>query len=176
MYIMRSDKKPNHTNSADTYFGSLIIGSSNLTHNGLEKNIEINAELKDNKSIEDALSLFERLWDKSVELSEDDFEKYFTPHLKPPLPTKENISPYQIYIKLLIEHFGTRIDFLSEEGIILPKEYQKLSYQIEAVNDGIEKLELHNGFFLSDVVGLGKTVVVAMLLKKIEHTLKKRYS
>jgi len=174
MYIMRSEGIQKHDKSGKSYLGSVIIGSSNLTHNGLEKNREINAELKDNKNIEDALTLFEDLWKESVELTENDFEKHFRPHLKPPLPTNKNITPYQLYIKLLIEHFGTRIDFLNDAGIIVPNEYKKLSYQIEAVNEGIEKLELHNGFFLSDVVGLGKTVVIAMLLKKIESTLSQK--
>jgi len=33
------------------------------------------------------------------------------------------------------------------------------------VSDGYSKLEKHNGFFLSDVVGLGKTVVAAQIAK-----------
>lgn len=44
--------------------------------------------------------------------------------------------------------------------------YKKLSYQIDAVNDGYAKMMKHNGFFLSDVVGLGKTVVSALIAKK----------
>ena len=47
----------------------------------------------------------------------------------------------------------------------LPKEYKKLSYQADAVTDGYSKLEKHNGFFLADVVGLGKTVVAAQIAK-----------
>ena len=47
----------------------------------------------------------------------------------------------------------------------MPKEYKKLTYQADAVSDGYAKLERHNGFFLSDVVGLGKTVVAAQITK-----------
>ena len=173
MYIMRSGALPNHRGDDITYVGSVIIGSSNLTHNGLEGNTEINAELNQERDIVDAVTVFEKLWADSVELTEDDFDTFITPNLKEP-PKDEGLTPYKLYIKLLIEHFGNRIDFIDSSSVFVPKEYKKLSYQVEAVNDGIAKLKEHNGFFLSDVVGLGKTVVVAMLIKKLKSTFKKR--
>ena len=169
MYIMRSESFENHKKDAMTYRGSVIIGSSNLTYNGLEGNTEINAELNQERDIIEAVNVFNKLWADSVELTEDDFDTFITPNLKEP-----NITPYQLYIKFLIEHFGNRIDFIDDKNIYVPQHFKKLSYQIEAVNDGLVKLREHNGFFLSDVVGLGKTVVVAMLLKKMESNLKKR--
>ena len=172
MYLMRDKGALNHSGEEIEYQGRVIIGSSNLTHNGLEANREINAELRDDKSLKDAVEVFETLWADSVELSEDDFDKFITPKLKKP-PTDE-LTPYKLYIKLLIEHFGKRIDFIDDKTIFVPKEYKKLSYQVEAVNDGISKLSEHNGFFLSDVVGLGKTVVVAMLIKKLTNRFQKR--
>jgi len=176
MYIMRSAEYPDYRGNGITYNGSLIIGSSNLTHNGLEGNTEINAELNQDRDIVDAVKVFENLWEESVELTEEDFDKHILPKLKKPVEEEVSkaITPYELYIKLLIEHFGSRIDFINDENIFVPKEYKKLSYQVEAVNDGVAKLQKHNGFFLSDVVGLGKTVVIAMLIKKLETTLKKR--
>ncbi len=173
MYIMRSEEKLNHSNSSKFYQGSLIIGSSNLTHNGLEANTEINAELKDSRDLLDAVRVFEKLWEASVELTEDDFTKYILPKLKEP-PLEEGLTPYKLYIKLLMEHFGKRLSFIDDRDVFVPNNYKKLSYQVEAVNDGIAKLQEHNGFFLSDVVGLGKTVVVAMLIKKLKSSFKKR--
>jgi len=176
MYIMRDKGVLDHTDKEIEYQGRVIIGSSNLTHNGLEANTEINAELKDDKSLKDAVKVFENLWKESVELSEEDFDKHILPKLKKP-PEEEvskAITPYELYIKLLIEHFGDRIDFINDIDIVVPKEYKKLSYQVEAVNDGMAKLQKHNGFFLSDVVGLGKTVVIAMLIKKLESSLRKK--
>ena len=169
MYIMRSGELPNYRGDGITFVGSVIIGSSNLTHNGLEGNTEINAELNQERDIVEAVKVFEKLWADSVELTEDDFDKFITPNLKEP-----TLTPHQLYIRLLIEHFGHRIDFIEDKNIFVPKHFKKLSYQVEAVNDGLAKLREHNGFFLSDVVGLGKTVVVAMLLKKMESNLKKR--
>jgi len=169
MYIMRSKPHPNHKEDCTTYRGSVIIGSSNLTHNGLEGNTEINAELTQERDIVEAVNVFEKLWTESVELTEDDFNTFITPNLKKP-----SITPYQLYIKLLMEHFGDRIDFIDDKNIYVPQHFKKLSYQVEAVNDGLAKLKKHNGFFLSDVVGLGKTVVIAMLIKKEEPNLKKK--
>jgi len=169
MYIMRSEELPNHRGDGTTFLGSVIIGSSNLTYNGLEKNTEINAELNQERDIIEAVKVFEKLWAKSVELTEEDFDKFIIPNLKEP-----SLTPYQLYIRLLIDYFGKRIDFINDRDIYLPKNFKKLSYQVEAVNDGLFKLRKHNGFFLSDVVGLGKTVVIAMLIKKVELDLKKR--
>lgn len=43
----------------------------------------------------------------------------------------------------------------------------RLAYQIDAVTEGLSKIKKHNGFFLADVVGLGKTVTTAMVVKKL---------
>ena len=43
-----------------------------------------------------------------------------------------------------------------------------LSYQKEAVSDAISKLEEYGGVFLSDVVGLGKTYISAMLAQQLD--------
>ncbi|MBS0570163.1 MAG: helicase, partial [Proteobacteria bacterium] len=48
----------------------------------------------------------------------------------------------------------------------LPEGFKRLTYQIDAVNSGYRLLEKHNGFFLADVVGLGKTIVAALIAKK----------
>ena len=69
-------------------------------------------------------------------------------------------------MKLLLEYFGKSIDFDPNSVSDLPKGYKKLSYQIDAVNDGYSKMMKYNGFFLSDVVGLGKTIVSALIAKK----------
>ncbi|MBC7474661.1 MAG: helicase, partial [Candidatus Sericytochromatia bacterium] len=69
-------------------------------------------------------------------------------------------------MKLLIEYFGKAIEYDPDTVTDLPQGYKKLAYQVDAVNDGFRKLQQHNGFFLSDVVGLGKTIVSIMIAKK----------
>ena len=170
LYILRDTKEP-----YEDSVGSVIIGSSNLTYNGLKGNFELNTQLNHSTQIDEATKIFNVLWEYSEELTLKDVEDKIIPKLKNyPQKKSDKLTPYQLYIKLLIEHFGKRIDFMDDSNIYVPKEYKKLSYQVEAVNYGIAKLTEHSGFFLSDVVGLGKTVVIAMLIKKLEDTFTKR--
>jgi hypothetical protein len=77
-----------------------------------------------------------------------------------------NISD-ELYLKFLIEHFEDRVDYDASVAEDLPKGYMKLAYQIDAVNEGLSKIKKHSGFFLSDVVGLGKTITSAMIVKRL---------
>ena len=52
----------------------------------------------------------------------------------------------------------------------MPTGFKRLSYQVDAVNQGYELLKKHNGFFLADVVGLGKTVVGTLIAKKFFYS------
>ena len=78
----------------------------------------------------------------------------------------EETSPFELYIKFLIEYFGKNIDYDPDTVGDLPQNFKKLCYQIDAVNEGFHMLLEHNGFILADVVGLGKTVVAAMIAKR----------
>lgn len=142
-------------------YGSVITGSSNLTEAGLEKNFEFNVELRYDDDIQFATETFEKLWEESVEIDLTHIEK-----IKKESYLNPNFTPYEIYIKFLLEYFGKSIDFDPNSISDLPKGYKKLSYQIDAVNDGYSKMMKYNGFFLSDVVGLGKTIVAALIAKR----------
>lgn len=155
IYIFREEEYHPHG------YGSVITGSSNLTEAGLEKNFEFNVELRYDDDIKYATETFERLWEESVEIDLSHVEK-----LKKDSYLSTDFTPYEIYLKFLLEYFGKSIDFDPNSVSDLPKGYMKLSYQVDAVNDGYAKMMKHNGFFLSDVVGLGKTIVSALIAKK----------
>lgn len=155
IYIFREEEKHDHG------YGMVITGSSNLTEAGLEKNFEFNVELRDNIDIEYALETFEELWQEGVEINSD-----FVGRIKNETFLNQNFTPFEVYMKLLIEYFGKSIDYDPDTVTDLPQGYKKLAYQVDAVNDGFRKLQQHNGFFLSDVVGLGKTIVSIMIAKK----------
>lgn len=142
-------------------YGSVITGSSNLTEAGLEKNFEFNVELRYDDDIQFATDTFERLWDEAVEIDTNHIDKIKTESYLNP-----DFTPYEVYLKFLLEYFGKSIDFDPNSVSDLPKGYKKLFYQVDAVNDGYAKMMKHNGFFLSDVVGLGKTIVSALIAKK----------
>jgi len=160
IYILREEPKPNHDGSFD-YRGSVITGSSNLSQNGLTANYEFNVELRDSDDIAFALNEFESLWSHAIEITDGEINT-----IKQESYLRE-VTPFELYLKFLIEHFGNRVDYDTGVADDLPKGFMKLAYQIDAVNEGLAKIKKHGGFFLSDVVGLGKTITTAMIVKKL---------
>lgn len=159
IYIFREQEKHDHG------YGSVITGSSNLTDNGLERNFEFNVELRDNTDIDFATDTFNRLWNESVEVG-----KEFVDKLKKETYLNDAFTPFEVYMKFLIEYFGRSIDFDPNSIQDLPQGFKKLSYQVDAVADGYSKMMKHHGFFLSDVVGLGKTIVATLIAKKFFYS------
>ncbi|NLE00122.1 MAG: helicase [Fibrobacter sp.] len=146
--------------------GAVITGSSNLTEAGLgssenNRNYEFNVLSHDFDDIQFATSEFEKLWNEGISvLPKDVFEVRDRSYLNP------NFTPFEIYIKFLIEYFGESIEYDPNAITDLPSGFKRLSYQIDAVNEGYRYLKKHNGFFLADVVGLGKTIIALLIAKK----------
>lgn len=155
IYIFKEKEKHDHG------YGSVITGSSNLTDAGLSRNFEFNVELRDNTDIEFASKTFEELWEESIPIEEEYIEK-----LQKETYLNDTYTPYEVYLKFLVEYFGKSIEFDPNSITDLPKGFKRLSYQIDAVNDGFAKMMKHDGFILADVVGLGKTVVATIIAKK----------
>ena len=154
VYIMRKDQ----TRVPDT-FGSVITGSSNFSEAGLVNNLEFNVELKDYADVKFALDKFEELWEKGTDIKEIYIEA-----IEQNTWMREDITPYQLYLKTLYEFFKEEINADKENfETLLPDGYMRLQYQIDAVTQARQKLEAYNGVFISDVVGLGKTYICAML-------------
>ena len=162
IYIFRPDGYNLHK------AGSVITGSSNLTDAGLgtgnNANYEFNVLLNDYNDIQFATDEFERLWQEGVEIlpqaATDSLKKT---HLA------DNITPYELYVKCLIEYFGAEIEFDPNSIKDLPGGFMRLSYQMDAVNEGWQMLKKHNGFFLADVVGLGKTVIAVLIARQFYY-------
>lgn len=155
IYIFREKVKHDHG------YGAVITGSSNLTDAGLSKNFEFNVELRDNSDIEFATETFEKLWEEAVAVADE-----YINRLKKETFLNDEFTPYEVYLKFLVEYFGKSIEFDPSSITDLPKDFKRLSYQVDAVNDGYSKMMQHNGFFLADVVGLGKTIVSTLIAKK----------
>ena len=154
VYIMRKDPEK----IPDT-FGSVITGSSNFSEAGLINNLEFNVELKDTPDVKFALDRFEALWEKGIDIREIYIEA-----VEQNTWMRDDITPYQLYLKTLYEYFKAEINTDKENfDKLLPEGYMRLQYQFEAVTQARQKLEAYNGVFISDVVGLGKTYICAML-------------
>ena len=168
-------------------FAKGIIGSSNFTQKGLEGNSELNylewdngkVSLKPNKYSHSKGHVF--WFDEKWNLSET-WNKYFLEEILRGSaveqkaeeenklevePEEAPLTPYELYIKLLNYKFGDIVD-LNQQQLIesyLPKRYNPLDYQIQAVKQCFAIMREHGGFMLADVVGLGKTIVGALVIK-----------
>lgn len=181
-----------------------IVGSSNFTQKGLEGNSELNfldtdsshvtAEPNQYSPFKGHYYWFNEKW----KLSED-WTKEFVVTLQNSAVGKEAkkqltnsdtvsidnnsytiLSPYETYIKFLIDQFDEVINFDGKitSNDYMPKDpdFKKLTYQQEAVNQGLAIMHRHHGFILADVVGLGKTFTALMVVKRhlLETGFKKR--
>ena len=144
--------------------GRVITGSSNFTQAGLVDNLEFNVELKNRSDYDFAKNKFEELWCNAVDVS----EKYVQT-IQDKTWLTQNITPYQLYLKFLYEYFKDELSQTDEVFIkYLPQEFKKLEYQEQAVLNAKKILLEYGGVFISDVVGLGKTYISAMLAGQLD--------
>lgn len=145
--------------------GYVITGSSNLTGNGLgvddRSNFEFNVGLSDYEDVAFAEKEFQVLWEEGEELLPADAYR-----LKDRTHIGTLYTPYELYLRLLIEYFGKNIDYDPDTVGDMPRGFKKLSYQVDAINEGYQMLLRHNGFMLADVVGLGKTIVATQIARR----------
>ena len=154
VYIMRKDPS-----KVPDMFGSVITGSSNFSEAGLLNNLEFNVELKDAPDVKFALDKFEELWKKG-----EDIRDLYIETVQNNTWMRDDITPYQLYLKTLYEFFKEEINLDKENfQTLLPEGYMRLQYQIDAVTQAKQKIDAYGGVFISDVVGLGKTYICAML-------------
>ena len=147
----------------DRDVGRVITGSSNFTQAGLIDNLEFNVELKNRSDYEFALEKFNELWKDAVDVK----DKYIDT-IKTRTWLNQNISPYELYLKFLYEYFKDELSLTDEVFIrYLPEDFKRYEYQEQAVLNAKKILEEYGGVFISDVVGLGKTYISAMLADQI---------
>lgn len=155
-----------------------ITGSSNLSGNGLgitqDKQYEFNVKLDRYDDVKFAKDEFEQLWNEAegCEITSEDIKVAIDRTY-----LKGDVPPYDLYIKMLMEYYADRVlETDSADPFDMPEGYTEYDYQMDAVIEGYQKLIRYDGFFLSDVVGLGKTIVATMIAKKFliengyEHT------
>lgn len=151
----------NHNEHTD---GWVIMGSSNISDSGLgikqPPQYELNIALKDYDDVKYCSDEFWTLWNEAIPLTTEDIVKYKNEtHIGEYQPT-----PYELYIKVLIDTFGDQVE--DDFSIQLPDNVMDLKYQKDAVIQGYQMLMRHNGLFLADVVGLGKTMIATMIAKR----------
>lgn len=156
-----------------------IVGSSNFTGKGLEGNAELNylegnatlvtAVAGKGSSFNGHLAWFRDKWAHSEPWSQQFLEKVVrpTPGGHRAHQATAPLTPAELYYKALIDKFGDILDENLSHTLAgyLPKDFTALDYQLDAVKQCRHILHEHGGFLLSDVVGLGKTIVAVLLAK-----------
>lgn len=161
-----------------------IVGSSNFTEKGLQGNAELNyLETDVTKVLSDTPipnhKTHKQWFDEKWAISEP-WTKVFLEQILRKAPITKRVlekqesekdkpfTPYELYIKLLQIIFGDVVDKDLGQQIesYLPSKIQRLEYQIEAVKRCISIMHEHGGFMLADVVGLGKTIIGALIIKR----------
>ena len=159
LYIMR-----NYEECAD--YGKVITGSSNFSANGLQNNLEFNVELKNAGDVKFASEKFEELWKDSIEVNQECIDT-----IQKDTWVKEDITPYEMYLKFIYEYFKEQINddqnFNFNNGYVI-QGFKPYQYQKDAVIQAKRILEQHNGVFISDVVGLGKTYMCSLLAVELD--------
>ena len=150
----------NHSEHTD---GWVIMGSSNISDSGLgttqSPRYELNVAMKDFDDVDYCHTEFKKLWEEAVPLTFDDIES-----IKKKTYLGYQPTPYEIYLKVLIDTFGDQVE--DDFSVQLPSGVMELKYQTDAVIQGFQMLMRHNGLFLADVVGLGKTMIATMIAKR----------
>lgn len=164
-------------------FAHGIIGSSNFTQKGLEENAELNYLETENSVViapdsiysnsKSHLTWFKEKWDESEPWT-GEFIKILTgPNNTPNQPDADiaPITPYEVYVRLLQDCFGTDDDMDKTLFDYLDRTpYTRQPYQLDAVKQCYSIMLKMGGFLLADVVGLGKTVVGALVIRYyLEH-------
>ena len=157
-----------HTEHSD---GWVIMGSSNLSDSGLgttpTPRYELNVSMKDFDDVAFCREEFRKLWEEGVPVRPEDIARARAKtHLDRP------VTPWELWMKVLIDVFGEQAE--DEFSLDPPDGIMDLKYQRDAVVQGYQMLLRYDGFFLADVVGLGKTIVAAMIAARFKESNGKR--
>ena len=143
----------------DVVGSSALVGSSNFTHPGLTKNIELNVQIT-GSPVRVLQEWYEDHWDKAEDV---------TPEL---LRTVERhvaeYSPLEVYAQSL-RHLLSGEELSDSEwernhSVMFPI---LAKYQQDAYAALLKKAKLYRGAFLCDGVGLGKTFVGLALIERL---------
>lgn len=169
---IKKTREPNHAklylfenkkeySQGGNFPGTMITGSSNLTRSGLKDRFEINVIFRDENYIK-AKKIFDELWKSSVPVADKDYIQEFIDGVVDNIWLNKLPKPFLLYIRVLEEYLSIQRD----SSIRLPVEitnnrYYNLKYQIDAIQQALTMIKKHDGVIVSDVVGLGKSIIAS---------------
>ena len=174
--VIKKTREPNH---AKLYFFKIkdehqalkpccfITGSSNLTRAGLSLQNEFNVEISDYGTTE-AEDYFDALWLKAVKITEDNVFKRELISVLTKDTLLAEVTPYEAFAFVLKTYLELHKPKDIKEYVfqLLEKNgYKKYAYQVDAVAQALSIIDKENGVIISDVVGLGKSIIAGMVAK-----------
>lgn len=166
MYIFNYSQE--YSNNGETK-GVVIMGSSNLSYQGLKGRTEINAKFYNEADVIEAEEIFESLWSKSVAIVDKDSFEDFEIKVIQQIWYDKLFSPYLMYIRVLAEYFDIEDKKRKiKTPQIINNNYQDFKYQTDAIRLALRSIENHNGVIISDVVGLGKSIIASAIAYNLD--------
>ena len=140
IYIFRPENYNEH------HAGHVITGSSNLTDAGLgttdTSNYEFNVLMSNYDDVKFATDEFEKLWEEGVPILPVEVTK-----ARKETFLNDEFTPFEVYMKFLIEYFGRSVEFDPNSVTDLPSGFKRLTYQVDAVNQGFDMLQAARRLF-----------------------------
>ncbi|MBE0478994.1 DEAD/DEAH box helicase family protein, partial [Candidatus Aerophobetes bacterium] len=149
-----------------------ITGSSNLTRAGISSQEEFNVEISD-YGTKEANDFFENLWLEAVPITENPTYKKRLISLFEKETLIADITPFEAFAFVLKNYLDVQSQQKVKESLkdlLKRKGYQPYTYQLDAVSQAltiINSPDTPNGIIVSDVVGLGKSIVSSLIAKSL---------
>ena len=149
--------------------GTVITGSSNLSHAGLVGRLEINARFDQKQYYIDGKVIFNELWKDAISIADSETIGEFDEKVIKHIWYEKLYAPYLMYIRVLHEYFTipTKENLLTPYDITDGK-YFNLKYQTDATQMALNSIENHNGVIIADVVGLGKSIIASTVARNMK--------
>ncbi|GHV05610.1 ATP-dependent helicase [Spirochaetia bacterium] len=170
MYVFTSDEE--HSMGGHEP-GRVLVGSSNLSFQGLQGRTEINVKLggPDSADYEDAEKIFTELWEEGTPLVDENSKQDFFEQVIKHTWLEKCPSPYLMYVRVLYEYFKvTNEEIKTPAGLTHNNDtqYMNLVYQTDAIRDALAMLKRHSGCIVADVVGLGKSIIASAVAANLD--------
>lgn len=153
--------------------GVVLMGSSNLTYNGLIGQQETNELFSSKEKLIEYSNEFDNRWldSKNIVIQEKGKAQILLDKIRNELWMNVVPTPYLMYVRLLHEIFGKEQDI---SNVLTPSklsdgEYLDFSYQLDAIKMGLSRIEKYDGVIVADVVGLGKSIIACMIAANLQN-------
>lgn len=144
---------------SDVIGAAALVGSSNFTFPGLTQNIELNVQIT-GQPVTVLQDWYEEHWDQAEDITVEVL-KTIERHI-------QEFTPFEVWAQSLSEYFRRREISAGEWERDQSRIWKLLDgYQREGYGQLLRIAGEHNGAFLCDGVGLGKTFVGLMVLERL---------